>query len=121
MVGISKTEEKKELKKETIDSYIDRLSTMYQMAYESYNALLDRNDMLLKTCKKLDAGSPAGAHYDIVAGKLAQAEEIAKQIVEDVHHEAIAIVEYARNEVEGIYDTMDRMLSDAQYELREIA
>ena len=121
MSEIIKLERKKELKKETVDSYIDKLSAMYQMAYESYNALQDRNAKLLKACRMLEAGDLADIRLEIVERKLAHAEEIAKQIVEGVHHEAIAIARQARDEVDSIYDTMDRMLDDVRYGLKESA
>ena len=109
--------ENKELDKETVDSYIDKLSTSYQEACESYNALCDRNDELLKVCRQLGEKNPEGMNLDIVANKLAHAEEIAKQIVEDVHREAIAIVEYAKDEVESIYDKLDSLMADNRYGL----
>ena len=109
--------ENKELDKETVESYIDKFSTTYQEACESYNALCDRNDELLRVCRQLGEKSPDEMDLDSVISKLAHAEEIAKQIVEDVHREAIAIVEYAKDEVESIYDKLDSMMADNRYGL----
>ena len=111
----------KGLDRETADSYIDRLSAVCQKAFESYHAVRDRNDKVLKACRMLEAENPAGMHFALVEKNLAHAEEIAKQIVEDVHYEAIAIVECAMDEVQGIHDSIDRLLSDVQYRLKDIA
>ena len=111
----------KDLDRETVDSYIDRLSTVCQKAFESYHAVRERNNKVLNACKMLEAENPSGMHLELVEEKLAHAEEIAKQIVEDVHYEAIAIVEYANDEVQGIHESIDRILSDVEYRLKAIA
>ena len=111
----------KKLDRETADSYIDRLSSVCQKAFESYHAVRERNDKVLNACRMLEAEGPADTHLALVEKKLAHAEEIAKQIVEDVHYQAIAIVECATGEVQGIHDSIERMLSDVQYRLKAIA
>ena len=106
--------EKNGYDREQVDSYIEKLSDMYQKIYNEYIVISGKYKELLETNSDPGAQERTESNSEIVAKTLLNAEMLAQKITEDAKAEAAVLVaEAQRMKAEANTDTVQAAKEEA--------
>jgi cell division septum initiation protein DivIVA len=114
MAEIYFTEEKNGYDKEQVDSYILRLTDAYQKAYNEYRTTCDKYNALMQDYKKLEAEKQTELNASVIARTLIDSERLAQEIIDNAYNEEAKIIGQTKNNIEYVYKTIEKALTDMQ-------
>lgn len=114
MVEIIFAEQENGYDKEQVDTYVERLSTAYQIAYDEYDAICEKYNTLIEEYEKLQSRRQYETKSNVTVKTLMNAEVLAQNIIDDANREARRVANNVRKNIEGVKNTMKQMEGEVQ-------
>jgi cell division septum initiation protein DivIVA len=100
--------------KNQVDSYINKLTEAYQMAYNEYLAVCDRYNELMVEYKKLESEKQAGKETSVMSKTLIDSEKLANEIINDAYNEKSKIIEQTKKNLDYVYAKIGQSINEVQ-------